>query len=125
MMRYWTGVAINFALVLFIVRFAPGLAEDYSAPSPLAGDLLFSFFVGILNGSVFHLLILVGIFPSKMKLASLNGLISFGSFSLIAMIPFGFEAGPGGIVIGGSLTWLISFLVSYFAMRKWVDEHKQ
>lgn len=122
-MKYLPSLAINVLAVLGLVRFAPGLAAPYAEVSPLGSDLLFSLATAVCNSSVFPLLILLKIFPTKLKLAALNGIVSFGAFSLIAIIPFGFQPDAGGAAIGGSLIWLISFLVSYFQMRHWIETH--
>lgn len=122
-MNYPAGLAINFLAVVGLVQFAPGLATAYSETSPLGSDLLFATATALCNASVFPLLILLRIFPTKLKLAILNGIISFGAFSLIAIIPYGFQPDAGGAVIGGSLIWLVSFLISYYQMRRWIDMH--
>ncbi len=123
-MNYVWALAINFLAVFGLVRFAPGIAAAYSEPSPVGSDLLFAAITALFNASVFPVLILIGIFPTKLKLAVLNAIISFGAFTLIAMIPFGFQPNPGGVAIGGGLIWLISFLVSYFQMRRWINMHR-
>lgn len=124
-MSYPVSLLINFLAVLFLVSFAPGLAAAYAETSPLGSDLLFAAAVAFFNASVFPFLILIQIFPTKLKISVLNAIISFGSFTLIAIIPYGFQPDVGGVAIGGALTWLVSFLVNYFELRRWIDKHKK
>lgn len=122
-MNYPSALAVNFAAVFGLIRFAPGIAAAYSEPSPIGSDLLFAAAAAFCNVSIFPLLILLGLFPTKVKLALLTGIVSFGSFSLIAIIPYGFQPNPGGVAIGGALVWLVAFLVSYAQLRRWIDMH--
>ncbi len=123
-MNYPAGLCVNFVALFALIRFAPGIAAPYSEVSPLGSDLLFAAASAFFNASVFPALILMGIFPTKLKLAVLNGIVSFGSFTVIAMIPYGFQPDAGGAAIGGLLIWLVSYLISYFQMSRWIDKHR-
>jgi len=124
-MSYPLSLIVNFVAVLILVRFTPGLVTDYGVTSPFGSDLLFSAVTAFFNASVFFCLILMEIFPTKLKLAVLNGIISFAAFTLVAIIPYGFQPNAAEVAIGGILTWLVSFLVSYFALRRWIQTHHQ
>ncbi len=124
-MKYYVSLILNFLAVFILTRYAPGIASTYSQTSPLGSDLLFAAVLGFFNASVFPFLIIIGILPTRLKLAVLTGIVSFGGFTMIAIIPYGFQPDVGGVVIGGALTWLVAFLTNYFELRRWVQEHKQ
>ncbi len=124
-MNYYFSLFVNFLAVFFLTRYAPGLAAAYSETSTLGSDLLFALVLGFFNASIFPFLILIEILPTRLKLAILTAIVSFGGFTLVAIIPYGFEPDVGGVAIGGGITWLVAFLTNYFELRRWVDKHKQ
>jgi hypothetical protein len=124
-MTYYLSLFINFLAVFILTRYAPGIASTYSQTSPLGSDLLFAAALGFFNASVFPFLIIVDILPTKLRLAILTGILSFGGFTLISIIPYGFQPDVGGVVLGGALTWLVAFLTNYFRMLRWVEENKK
>ena len=124
-MNYYFSLFVNFLAVFFLTRYAPGVAAAYSETSSLGSDLLFAAIIAFFNASVCPFLILIEVLPTRIKLAILTAIVSFGGFTLIAIIPYGFQPDVGGVVFGGGLTWLVAFLTNYFELRRWVDKHKQ
>ncbi len=119
-MNFLRSFALNFLAVFFINRMAPGIEVNFYEQVPNIGaDLLFSLTVGLLNASVFPILIILEQNPTPRKMAIITFLISFISFIAIAIFPFGVQAvSIMGVIIGGAFTWAAGFLTNYLEWRQ-------
>jgi uncharacterized membrane protein YvlD (DUF360 family) len=119
-MTYILSLFLNIISVLLIDRYLPGIA--IVEKGAFFTDVLFALIVGFLNASVFPFLLLLGIFPSKLKLAVMNGIISYGAMILAAnMALLGIDVDAGGAVFGGGLLWLVSYLINHWEQERWHD----
>jgi len=111
-MTYLRSLFFNFLVVFFVNRVIPGLEITYFEQVPdIGADLFFSLILGFFNASVFPFLALMEIEITNLKLAILNGIISFGAFALISVIPFGVQVvSPLGFFLGGFIVWIVAFI---------------
>lgn len=114
-MNYVRSLFLNFLVVFFVDRVAPGVEISYYEQVPNIGaDILFSLVVGFLNASIFFFLILMEINITLFKLALFSFVISFGSFLLIAIFPFGVEVvSAWGVIVGGGVVWAVAYFSNY------------
>jgi uncharacterized membrane protein YvlD (DUF360 family) len=107
-------------MVFFIDRVGPGMEIDYFEQVPNIGaDLLFAAIVGFLNASVFPFLAILELTVSRLKLALFTGVISYGSFAVIAVIPFGVQVvNFWGFLVGGSLVWAVAYTANYLEWQR-------
>jgi len=119
-MTYFRSLFFNFLAVLVMARITPGLEISmYDKVPNIGGSLLFSLIVGFLNASIFPLLFLLEILPSKKKIAVLTGIISFVSFIIVLFVPFGVRAMSFvGVFLGGGVVWAVGFLTNYFEWHR-------
>ena len=118
-MNYLRSLFLNFLAVFFINRVTPGLQIAYFEEVPnVVADLLFSLLVGFLNATVFPFLMILELHPTKFKLALFTAVISYGAFLVVAVVPFGVQVtSPLGVIIGGSLLWLVAFSTNYLEFK--------
>lgn len=101
-------------MVFFVDRAIPGVQVLYYEQVPNIGaDILFSLAVGFLNASVYPFLAIMEISITKLKLSLFTFIISFASFSAIALVAFGVQATFGGVLFGGVLVWAMAFFTNY------------
>jgi hypothetical protein len=119
-MTFFRSLFFNFLAVFVMARITPGLEIDmYDKVPNIGGSLLFALIVGLLNASVFPLLFLLEILPSKKKIAVLTGIISFVSFIVVLFVPFGVRAMSFvGVILGGGVVWAVAFLTNYFEWHR-------
>lgn len=119
-MNYLRNLFLNFLIVFIANRFVPGLVITYFDQVPnVAASIFFSILVALFNTSVYPFLRIMEIKPTLFKIAIPTGIISFGAFILIAIIPFGVIAeSPMGVFLGGLLVWAVAFLTNYYEFRK-------
>ncbi len=118
-MNYIRSLFLNFLVVFFIDRVAPGIeiAQFEQVPNVLA-DLFFSLIVGFLNASIFPFYAIMEIPFSIQKLAIISFVISFGAFTVIAVVPFGVHVVAfSGVVVGGLVVWATSCVCNYLEWR--------
>lgn len=114
-MNYLRSLFLNFLVVFFVDRVAPGVQIDLFEQVPNIGaDILFSVIVGFLNASVFPLFAIMEWKLTALRLATLTFLISIGAFLIIAVIPFGVRVvNVWGVLFGGGVVWAIAFFTNY------------
>ncbi len=119
-MTYFRSLFFNFLAVFLITRITPGVEIGFYQQAPnLGAALVFALIVGFLNASVFACLFIFSLSPSRLKIAVITGLISFGAFLVIAVFPFGVRAlSPLGVMLGGSFTWAVAYLTNYFEWHR-------
>lgn len=118
-MNYLRSLFINFLIVFFVDRVAPGVEiMNYEQVPSIGADLFFSVVVGFLNASIFFFLALLEISITRLKLALFTLAISFGSFILIALVPFGVRVvSPWGVIVGGGIVWIVAYVTNYLEWR--------
>lgn len=117
-MNYVRSLLFNFLAVFFINRAAPGLEIVYFEAVPnVITDFLFALLVAFLNASVFPFLFILELHPTKFKIAFLTCLISYGAFIVVSIVPFGVQASPLGVIIGGSFIWLVAFFTNFLEFK--------
>ncbi|OGN64696.1 MAG: hypothetical protein A3E80_00380 [Chlamydiae bacterium RIFCSPHIGHO2_12_FULL_49_9] len=119
-MNYVRSLFLNFLVVFFVDRAAPGLEITYFEQVPNIGaDILFSLIVGFLNASVFPFLTILELKVSKQKLALYTLIISFGAFGIIALIPFGVRVVSFlGFLVGGTVVWAVAYFTNFLEWQQ-------
>jgi uncharacterized membrane protein YvlD (DUF360 family) len=119
-MNYFRSLLLNFLIVFFVDRVAPGVEISYYEQVPNIGaDILFSAFVGFFNASVFPFLAILELNPTNLKLALITGVISFLAFILIAIFPFGVSVvNPLGVIVGGGAVWLVAYVTNHLEFKR-------
>lgn len=114
-MNYVRSLFLNFLVVFFVDRVAPGIEIAYYEQVPNIGaDILFSLVVGFLNASIFFFLALLELDITRLRLAIFSFFISFGSFLVIAIFPFGVEViNAWGVIVGGGAVWAVAYFSNY------------
>lgn len=114
-MNYLRSLFLNFLVVFFVDRVAPGVEISYYEQVPNIGaDILFSLIVGFLNASIFFFLALMEIKITRFKLALFSFVISFAAFLAIAIFPFGVQVvNAWGVIIGGGVVWAVAYVSNY------------
>lgn len=122
-MNYLRSFFLNFLVVFFVDRMAPGVEIGYFENVPNIGaDILFSLIVGFLNASIFFFFAILELKITNCKLALVGLVISFGAFLLIAIFPFGVRVvNPLGFFLGGGIVWGVSFLTNHL---EWQHDQK-
>lgn len=118
-MNYLRSLFLNFLVVFFVDRVAPGVEViAYEQVPNIGADLLFAAVVGFLNASIFFFLALLEIPITRLKLALFTAAISFLPFVIIAVIPFGVRVVNGwGVVVGGGIVWCAAYITNYLEWR--------
>ena len=118
-MNYVRSLFLNFLIVFFIDRAAPGITiESYEQVPNIGADILFSLIVGFLNASIFFFLAILELKITNFKLALFSFVISFAAFITIAIIPFGVRVvSPWGVIVGGGVVWIVSFFTNYLEWK--------
>ena len=118
-MTYLRSLFINFLIVFFVDRVAPGMEIDSFEQVPNIGaDLLFSLIVGFLNASVFPLLFILEMNITLLRMGLMTFVITFVCFLAISIFPFGVRVvSPAGFFVGGSIVWAISFFSNYLESK--------
>ena len=84
----------------------------------IGADILFALIVGFLNASIFPFHAIMEIPFSIPRLALFSGIISFGAFTVIAIVPFGVHVvNFSGVLVGGFVVWAVSCLCNYLEWR--------
>lgn len=114
-MTYLRSLFLNFLVVFFVDRVVPGLQiNSFEGVPDIGADILFSVIVGFLNASIFPFLALMEAEATHFKLAIISGIISFGAFGIIAIVPFGIQVQSFlGFFLGGSIVWLVAYISNY------------
>jgi uncharacterized membrane protein YvlD (DUF360 family) len=125
-MTYFRSFILNFLAVLFIAHFAPGIATPYhESGSSFFADVFFAVIVGFLNTLIFPVLIFLEIYPTKVLLALFGAIVSFASFTVIAILPYGMDVDAAGVLVGGLFVWMVSFVTNYLDLRHWLDSSEK
>lgn len=114
-MTYLRSLFLNFLAVFFVDRVIPGMEIAYFEQVPdIGADIFFSIMVGFFNASIFPFLALMEVQVTNLKLAIISGVISFGAFTIISIIPFGVQVvSPLGFFIGGGIVWFVAYFSNY------------
>ncbi|PIS02763.1 MAG: hypothetical protein COT85_01655 [Chlamydiae bacterium CG10_big_fil_rev_8_21_14_0_10_42_34] len=118
-MNYVRSFILNFLIVFFIDRMAPGVEiQSFEQVPNIGADILFSLIVGFLNASIFFFLVILELDVTKLRLAIFSFVISFGAFIAIAIIPFGVRVvNPWGVIIGGGVVFAVSFFTNFLEWK--------
>lgn len=113
-MNYVRSFFLNFLIVFFIDRVAPGveIANFENVPN-IGADILFALIIGFLNSTIFFFLALLELSITAFKIAIMSFVVSFGAFIIIAIVPFGVRVvNPWGVLVGGGVVWGIALLTN-------------
>lgn len=118
-MNYLRSFFLNFLIVFFIDRVAPGVSiESFEQVPNIGADILFSLILGFLNSSIFFFLALLELTITDLKMAIISFVISFGAFIVIAIVPFGVRVvSPWGVIIGGLVVWGVAVLTNHLEWK--------
>lgn len=118
-MSYLRSLFLNFLIVFFVDRVAPGVEiTNYEQVPNIGADILFSLIVGFLNASIFFFFALLEMKITDLKLGLISFIVSFGAFLTIAIIPFGVRVvNPWGVIIGGGIVWFVAFLTNHLEWK--------
>lgn len=118
-MNYVRSFFLNFLVVFFIDRVAPGVEiESFEQVPNIGADILFSLIIGFLNSSIFFFLALLELSITNLRMAIMSFIISFGAFLIIAIIPFGVRVvNPWGVIIGGGVVWAVAVLTNHLEWK--------
>lgn len=118
-MTYLRSLFLNFLIVFFVDRAAPGIEiTEFEQVPNIWADLLFSIVVGFLNGSIFPLLYLLEIKVTVLRLALSSFIVTFASFGAISIFPFGVRVvSPWGFIVGGGIVWIAAVFSNYLEWR--------
>ncbi len=125
-MNYARSFFLNFLIVFFIDRVAPGveIANFENVPN-IGADILFSLIIGFLNSSIFFFLALLELSITNLRMAIMSFIVSFGAFLVIAIIPFGVRVvNPWGVIIGGGVVWAIAVLTNHLEWKHYASQEK-
>lgn len=119
-MNYFRSLLLNFLIVFFVDRVAPGVEISYYEQVPNIGaDILFSALVGFFNASVFPFFAILELQTTNFKLALITGFISYLSFILIAIFPFGVSVvNPLGVIVGGTAVWIVAYITNHLEYKR-------
>lgn len=119
-MNYFRSLFFNFLAVMVMARMSPGLEISiYDKVPNFGGSLFFAFIVGLLNASVFPLLFIFSITPTKAKIAIPTGILSYVSFFFVYFMPVGVRAlSFWGVLLGGSVTWAVAYITNYLEWHR-------
>jgi len=125
-MTYVRSLFLNFLVVFFVNDVIPGITIRYYEDVPNIGaDILFAAIVGILNSLIFPFIRVSDLKPTIIKIAVLAFVISFGSYILIAVIPFGVKATSfGGVFLGSLLVFAMSVFTNYLEMKHYLPKNE-
>ncbi|HSX10910.1 MAG TPA: phage holin family protein [Chlamydiales bacterium] len=125
-MNYLRSLFLNFLVVFFIDRVAPGVQVNNFENVPNIGDdLLFALVVGFLNASIFFFFAILDLSITNLRLAIAGFIVSFGAFIIIAIVPFGVHVlNAGGVIIGGVVVWGVSFLTNHLEWKHYINLSK-
>ncbi|MDE3046317.1 MAG: phage holin family protein [Verrucomicrobiota bacterium] len=118
-MNYLRSLFLNFLIVFFINRMAPGIEITRFDNVPNIGaDLLFSLVVGFLNASVYPFLFILELKPTLVKLGLFTFVVSYASYGAIAIFPFGVQVvTPAGFFLASTIVWGVALLANYLELR--------
>lgn len=118
-MNYVRSLFLNFLIVFFIDRVAPGIEiQNFENVPNVGADILFSLVVGFLNASVYFFFSLMETTITHLKMGLTTFIISFGAFSIIALVPFGVRVvSPLGVIVGGLVVWLVAFMTNHLEWK--------
>lgn len=118
-MNYIRSLFLNFLVVFFVDRVIPGIEiSSFEQVPNIGADILFAAIVGFLNASIFPFHAIMEIPFSKSRLALFSGIISFGGFIVVAMVPFGISVNSfSGAFVGGCIVWVTSYFCNYLEWR--------
>jgi hypothetical protein len=118
-MNYLRSLFLNFLIVFFVDRVAPGvqIASFEQVPN-IGADILFALVVGFLNATIFFFLALLELSITHLKMAIMSFVVSFGAFTAIAIFPFGVRVvNPWGVIIGGGIVWGVACLTNHLEWK--------
>ena len=119
-MTFARSFVLNFLLVFFVNRIAPGVFIDlFEDVFNLGADLLFSVSVGFCNASIYPVLKMMHYKPSLQKIGVFAAIISFGAYGLAWIFPMGVVISNFiGFFFAGAAVSCISFFTNYLEMKR-------
>lgn len=111
--------------VFFANHIIPGIQVTYYTKLPhIEGDLIFAAAVGFLNSLIFPILRLVA-GPTHFKIGLVSFIISFGSYSIVNLLPVGIHiTNASGYVWCSVVVWFAGYLTNHLEYRRWVRERE-
>lgn len=118
-MNYIRSLFLNFLIIFFIDRVSPGVEIlNFENVPNVGADILFALVFGFLNASVFFFYALLELPISNLKLGITTFFVSYSAFIVIAIFPFGVRVvSPWGVIIGGTVVWLVAFLTNHLEWK--------
>ncbi len=117
-MNFFRSFLFNFLIVFFVDWISPGVEIVYfSGVKDIGSEFIFSLLVGFLNASICPILFGLQFKVTVFRLALLTFAVSYASFILIAYVPFGIRANVVGVLIGGTLVWVMALITNYLEWR--------
>ena len=123
-MTYFKSLLFNFLAVFFANHIIPGIKIDYYTKLPdIKGDIIFSFFLGLVLSLIFPVLKIFKLSPSHFKIGFITFLVSFGAYSLVNILPVGIHiTSAGGFIWCSLIVWFCSYLTNHLEYRKYLIE---
>ncbi len=121
-MTYFKSLLINCLVVFFVNHVIPGLEIAYYTKLPhVGGELIFAFGLGFLNSLIFPVLYFFQFSPSHFKIGLISGVVSFGAYSIVNLLPVGIRITTGGAYIWSSLiVWFVSYLTNHLEYKRYL-----
>ena len=118
-MTYLRSLFLNFLIVFFVDRMIPGIQiQTFEQVPNIGADLLFALIVGFLNASVFPFLFILELSPTIKKIVCMTGPITFLSFLVISVIPFGVQVvSPVGFIFGSLIVWVCAIFTNFLELK--------
>ena len=117
-MTYIRSLFLNFLIVFFVNHVVPGInLRAFENVPNIGADLLFAIIVGLVNSLVFPILVLLDKKITKLKIAILSFIFSFGAYFIILIFPLPLRANFTGFIVAGLLVFLVSFFTNYLEAK--------
>lgn len=123
-MSYFKCLLFNFLCVFFVNHVIPGIDIAYYSKLPeIKGDLIFSFSLGFLNSMIFPVLKWFKLRPSHFKIGLISFILSFFSYSIVNLLPFGIKVTRAGAFVWASLiVWFGSYMTNHLEFKRYQRE---
>ena len=117
-MTYLRSLFLNFLIVFFVLRVIPGITIEFFENVPNIGaDILFSLILGFFNSIIVPVFVGLDLKITYLKITVVGFIITFFAFILIGIVNFGITANIMGIILGGAIVWICSFLTNYLEFK--------
>jgi uncharacterized membrane protein YvlD (DUF360 family) len=121
-MTYFKSLLLNFLTVFFVNHIIPGVEIAYYTKMPhIGGELIWAASLGFANSLIFPALRFFHPKPSHFKIGLISFIISFGSYSIVNLLPIGVKITRGeAFVWCGLIVWFISYLTNHLEFRDYL-----